>query len=269
MKLTPWFLLSTAALLGADRTIVSIHAATDIELTADPQSPFWRDVPPTVAINDQMGKVTPGHRTEIRTRWTEKNLYVLFVCPYSELYSKPNPVVDRETNHLWDWDTAEVFVGWDFKNTHRYKEFEVSPHGEWVDLDIDIDHPLPEQGWRWNSGFQSKARIDARAKVWYAEMQIPWKSIDERPVRAGNELRINFYRLQGPGPDRKRIAWQPTNARNFHVPEAFGILRLGQDVAEWLDGIAPKQLNKRDAAVSQSVDQARERQAFVRRKVWT
>jgi hypothetical protein len=39
-------------------------------------------------------------------------------------------------------------------------------------------------------------------------------------------MRINLYRLQGPPPARKQIAWQPTGTRNHHVPEAFGRLRL-------------------------------------------
>jgi len=37
---------------------------------------------------------------------------------------------------------------------------------------------------------------------------------------------VNFYRMQGPQPDRKKIAWQPTWSESFHVPEAFGILKL-------------------------------------------
>jgi hypothetical protein len=45
------------------------------------------------------------------------------------LYLKPNPVVARETNELWKWDVAEVFVGSDFQNIRRYKEFEVSAAG--------------------------------------------------------------------------------------------------------------------------------------------
>ena len=56
---------------------------------------------------------------------------------------------------------AEVFIGSDFKNIRRYKEFEISPQGEWVDLDINLDAPRHEDGWVWNSGFQASARIDS------------------------------------------------------------------------------------------------------------
>lgn len=205
--------------------ILSMHAAKDVPLTADPNSAFWKAAKPIFAAGDTMGKIVPGHRTEIRSRWTADNVYFLFICPYQELYPKPNPVTDKETNQLWDYDVAEVFVGWDYKNIHRYKEFEVSPQGEWVDLDIDRDHPLPEGGWLWNSGFKVKTRIDREAKIWYGEMQIPWKSIDERAPKPGNDLRVNFYRMQGP-PVRKMISWQPTHSSTYHVPEAFGTLKL-------------------------------------------
>jgi hypothetical protein len=139
---------------------------------------------------------------------------------------KPNPSTKEETNKLWTWDVAEVFIGTDFENIRRYKEFQVSPQGEWVDLDIDRDHPLPEGGWQWNSGYEVAARIDADKKIWYGAMRIPIARIDDRRPEPGREMRINFYRLQGPGPTRKGIAWQPTNAPTYHVPEAFGRMKL-------------------------------------------
>lgn len=204
----------------------SYYSPRDFELTADPEAPHWKAIPGVFAERDQFGKPVPNHRTEIRSRWTERHLYLLYVCPYEELYLKPDPSTTTETNKLWEYDVAEAFIGSDFRNIRRYKEFEVSPQGEWVDLDIDRDHPKPEGGWLWNSGFRVKARIDRAAKIWYAEMQIPFAAIDTRPPREGNRLRINLYRAQGPPPDRKFICWQPTGTRTFHTPEAFGHLIL-------------------------------------------
>ena len=57
----------------------------------------------------------PGHRTEIRSRWTGRNLYFLFTCPYEQLNLKPEPKTETETNQLWKWDVAEVFIGSDTK----------------------------------------------------------------------------------------------------------------------------------------------------------
>jgi len=223
-------LLAASALLdGAAREpaeIASRYAASDFPLTANPKAPQWKDAPTVVAENGPRGEPVPGHRTDIRSRWTSANIYFLFVCPYRELHLKPKPSRTTETNQLWNWDVAEVFVGSDFEHIARYKEFEVSPQGEWVDLDIDRVNPLPEGGWLWNSGFRVKARVDARHRIWYGEMRIPLLSIDSRPPVAGLEMRINFYRCQGREPGRKFIAWQPTGEGNFHVPQAFGRLKL-------------------------------------------
>jgi len=208
--------------------IVSRHAAADAALTADPDASFWKGVPGIFMENGPKGERVAEHRTEVRSRWTNQNVYFLFVCPYQALHLKPHPTQTEETNKLWDWDVAEVFVGADFAHIRRYKEFEISPRGEWVDLDIDRDRPLPEGGWLWNSGFAVKARVDEARKIWYGEMRIPVKSIDTRPPAPGLEMRINFYRCQGPPPNREYIAWQPTHAETFHVPEAFGRMKLGE-----------------------------------------
>ena len=92
---------------------------------------------------------------------------------------KPNPNRSAETNELWNWDVAEVFIGADFRDIRRYKEFEISPQGEWIDLEIDLINRSHEDGWKWNSGFEVSARIDETAHVWYGAMKIPYSAIDE------------------------------------------------------------------------------------------
>jgi hypothetical protein len=227
MKLLLLCLAAAAAAAARDpETSDSRFASADFALTADPQAAQWKDAPAVFAGNGPRGEPVAGHRSEIRSRWTNGNIYFLFVCPYKELHLKPDPVTTAETNELWNWDVAEVFIGSDFQRITRYKEFEVSPQGEWVDLDIDRVKPLPEGGWLWNSGFAVKARIDSQHKVWYGEMRVPFKSIDPRPPAAGNQLRVNYFRCQGAEPGRKFIAWRPTGQASFHVPQAFGILKL-------------------------------------------
>ena len=111
-------------------------------MSADPNSGEWKSVKGVTADKGPAGDVTPGHKTDIRSRWSDKNLYLLFICPYEQLYSKPDPSTTSETSRLWEWDVAEVFIGSDFQNIKHYTEFQVSPHGEWVDLDIDLN-PTP------------------------------------------------------------------------------------------------------------------------------
>ncbi|HTT23417.1 MAG TPA: carbohydrate-binding family 9-like protein [Candidatus Sulfotelmatobacter sp.] len=220
--LIPW----CACALAADPIVRSKWAASDPHLDTYPASAFWRNSEAVYIEKDAHGNSEPKYRTEIRTRWTKQNLYILFVCPFEELNLKPNPKTADETNELWNWDVAEAFIGVDFKNIQRYKEFELSPQGEWVDLDIDLDQPQNEDGWKWNSGLKVSARIDKAAHIWYGAMRIPYSAIDPRPASAGNTLRINFYRCQGPTSTRHYLAWQAPMSDNFHVPERFGILRL-------------------------------------------
>ena len=180
-----------------------------------------RAAQPVYMETDPHGNPVPKYRTEVRTGWTAQNLYFLFVCPYEQLNLRPNPKTSTETYGLWNWDVAEVFIGADFKDVKRYKEFEISPQGEWTDLDIDLHKPHHEEGWTWNSGFQVSARIDRAARVWYGAVKIPYSAIDTRPPAAGNIFRINIFRSQGPGPNRQEITWQVPMANTFHVPERF------------------------------------------------
>jgi hypothetical protein len=217
-----------ACAFAADPVVQSTRADSDPHLDTDPISAFWRGAQPIYMDANAHGKPEPKYRTEIRTRWTEKNLYILFACPYEKLHLKPDPNRSSETNELWNWDVAEAFIGSDFKNIRRYKEFELSPQGEWVDLDIDLDKPHDDAGWKWNSGLEVSARVDEATHIWYGAMRIPYAAIDARPAAVGNILRINFFRCQGPTATRHYIAWQAPMKDSFHVPERFGTIELVQ-----------------------------------------
>jgi hypothetical protein len=207
-------------------TLQSVYAPKDAGLATDPGSTFWQGAKPVYAEVDSQGHSMPEYRTEVRSRWTSKNLYVLFICPYNELYLKPSPDTAKETNELWKWDVAELFIGSDFRDINRYKEFEVSPQGEWIDLDINLALPHHETGWTWNSGFEVAARIDPDAHIWCGAMRIPFKSIDERAPVAGNLFRANLFRSQGPPGHKQDITWKAPMTGTFHTPERFGKLEL-------------------------------------------
>jgi hypothetical protein len=207
-------------------TFTSVSASIDVVLETNPKSTFWQESDPIFIVNDNWGKPVPGYRTEVLSRWTKDNLYLLYVCPYEKLHLKPNPSTTTETNQLWNWDVAEIFIGSDFQNIRRYKEFEISPQGEWVDLDINLDSPHHEDGWKWNSGMQVKSRIDRKNKIWYGAMKIPMTAIDPHPAHAGTMFRVNLFRMQGPPDDQKSLTWQPTMKATFHVPEHFGRMVL-------------------------------------------
>ncbi len=231
---TPVFSLLAAGILlthaaSAQPVMNSLRAERDIAPETNPLSAFWRVAPRVLAQFDARGKPVGRRATEIRSRWTAGYVYFLFICPYDELYLNPHPVTSAETNQLWKRDVAEVFLGSDFSDIRRYREFEISPLGEWMDLDIDLHKTHHEDGWVWNSGFQVAARIDRAAKIWYGAMRIPFPAIAPSPPAPGMEFRMNLFRSEGPPGRWQSIAWQPPLSDTFHTPERFGLLRLLDD----------------------------------------
>jgi hypothetical protein len=212
--------------------IQSYYSAKDWEPTADANAPEWSGIAGVRAAKDYFGKDIPLAPTEIRSRWTHKYLYLLFICPYDQLNLKKDPVTDEKTDKLWNWDVAEAFIGSDYLNTSRYKEFQVSPRSEYVDLDINNADPKAQKGLDWDSGFTVKGRIDSEKKIWLGEMRIPFQSLEVKLPKAGDELRVGLYRIAGAEPKRTYIAWRPTGASTFHVPDAFGSLVLAKEPAE-------------------------------------
>lgn len=226
-KAVCFVLLGILPALAADPGVVETrYAEKNVPLTLDAKSDFWRKARPVFLERDSFGKTVPAYRTEVRARWTKGNLYFLFTCPFEQLHLKPNPVTNKETNELWNWDVAEVFLGSDFSDIQRYKEFEVSPQGEWVDLDINLRNPHHEEGWTWNSGFEVMARVDQDKHIWYAAMRIPYSAVDNRPAGPGNTLRMNLFRSGGEGQYAHEVTWQPPMNKTFHTPERFGLLKL-------------------------------------------
>src|ERR1700689_2477267 len=113
--------LATGALLAATGSMASVRTESDIALDTNPTSSFWQGARPVVTDRNNYGKQVPGFSMEVRSRWTDGNLYFLFTSSYQELYLKPNPVTASETNELWNWDVAEVFIGSNFKNILPYR----------------------------------------------------------------------------------------------------------------------------------------------------
>ena len=220
---------SVGAQSAHSEALRSLYSAHDASLDTNPRSRFWREAKPVYIGVDANGKPQPRYRSAVRSRWTSESLYVFFECPYEELYLKPAPDTVTETNELWKWDVAEIFIGSDFQNIRRYKEFEVSPQGEWIDLDIDLALPHHEVGWTWNSGFKVAARIDHKTKIWYGTMRIPFSALDQRTPATGNTFRVNLFRSQGPPERQHSLAWKAPMTETFHTPERFGDLELVKD----------------------------------------
>lgn len=198
------------------------------DLSLDPKAREWKSAAVESMSKDCSREVDyPQLKSVIRAFWTDTDLYLLFECPFTvlNLFLPANNQAKRVG--LWDRDVVEMFLGDDWTNIRHYREFEIAPTGDWIDLAIDLDRKDYDHDWK--SGWQTKAQIDKRHKVWYAAARIPLSAISEKKITPGTKWRMNLYRIDGLGADPQRhfLCWQPTCVQNRdpnHVPEHFGTL---------------------------------------------
>lgn len=236
IRFLPAVLLTVVAAHGQEPCVVEEprasfeirHVGGEPALSLNPDEEVWRNASSQTISKDCSRKVDyPKIKTTVRAFWTDHDLYLLFQCPYTvlNLFLPANNSTDRVG--LWDQDVVEMFLGSDWTNIRHYREFEIAPTGDWIDLAIDLDHQSYDHSWR--SGWQTKARIDESTHIWYAAARIPLSAVTAAPVRDGTKWRMNLYRIEGLGPDPQRhfLCWQPTCVQNRdpnHVPEHFGTL---------------------------------------------
>ena len=154
--------------------------------------------------------------------WGEQELYLRFCCGYRSIDVHNDSAPNGRRDYLWERDVAEVFLQPDRFGEKYYKEFEVSPNGQWLDLDIS-----PAGLKHITSGMRSSVKTDEANSEWTAELAIPLGAITGR-FDPAQPWRTNFFRCEGLDPKRWYSTWQPTGTPtpNFHVPESFGTLRF-------------------------------------------
>ena len=181
----------------------------------------WEMAAPLRFNADWQGKnEDPQRETEVRLLWTPETLFLRFRVRYRTITVFADAETNGRRDQLWDRDVAEAFLQPDRSNLRRYKEFEVSPNGFWIDLDI-----APGEKHDLKSGLNRRVVLNEAQKIWIAELAIPMKCLVPKfdPTVA---WRVNFYRVEGAEEPRFYSGWRPTNTPvpNFHVPEAFGEL---------------------------------------------
>jgi hypothetical protein len=150
-------------------TILAVHVAREITLSARHPAPEWLEASPISFCGDWQGlNFDPARQTEVRALWTTTNLYLRFECRYRELFVFEDSDPNGRRDHLWDRDVAEVFLQPDPTRPRYYREFEVSPNGMWIDLDI-----FPGGLSDLKSGMQRSVWLDREHDTWAAELMIP------------------------------------------------------------------------------------------------
>jgi alpha-galactosidase len=203
--------------------IVAAHIARDIQLDAAHPAAEWPKAQPVTFCSDWQGNHSePELETRVQALWSVDTLYLRFESRYRELYVFDDSDPNGRRDGLWDRDVAEAFLQPDPSRPLYYREFEVSPNGMWVDLDI-----FPGGRADLKSGLQTSVFLDEKAQTWAVELAIPMKSLT-RDFDPKAVWRANFFRVEGRREPRRYLAWQPTHSPdpNFHVPSAFGRLRF-------------------------------------------
>jgi len=161
-----------------------------------------------------------ARETDVQLLWTPAELYLRFAAKYRTITVFTDAQPNGRRDQLWDRDVAEAFLQPPGSPARSYKEFEVSPNGLWIDLDI-----APGEKRDLRSGLRRCNAIDEAAKIWRAELAIPMRRLTPH-FDPRLEWRGNFYRVEGEVEPRFYSAWRPTMTPqpNFHVPEAFGRL---------------------------------------------
>ncbi len=141
-----------------------------------PSASQWVAATPLRFSADWRGENADARReTEVRLLWSPETLFIRFHARYRTITVFPDAEPSGRRDHLWDRDVAEVFLQPDPSDPLRYKEFEVSPNGMWIDL--DIAHGDTQD---LHSGLRRRVAMEPSQQFWVAELALPMKSLTPR-----------------------------------------------------------------------------------------
>jgi alpha-galactosidase len=202
-------------------TAIASRFASQPDKEGFPDNNAWGNCSPLRFAHDWKGENADSARsTDVRLLWTPETLFVRFEAKYRTITVFTDAREDGWRNELWNRDVVEVFLQPDSRETWKYKEFEVSPNGFWIALDISGAGKKELRNM-----LRRRVVQNATATTWTAELAIPMRSLtpdfDETQTWG-----VNFFRVEGEAELRFYSAWSPTHSQepNFHVPGAFGKL---------------------------------------------
>jgi alpha-galactosidase len=202
-------------------TAIAVRFGGRADAEGFPVDDAWEKAPVVQFSSDWQGKnADPLRETQVQLLWTPDALYLRFLARYRSITVFTDAEPDGRRDRLWERDVAEVFLQPPESSGRQYKEFEVSPNGFWIDLNIG-----PGEKHDLQSGLRRRAKVNEQNKTWMAELMLPMKSLTAEfdPAKA---WRVNFFRVEGASEPRFYSAWRSTGTPvpNFHVPDAFGKL---------------------------------------------
>ncbi|HEV7403456.1 MAG TPA: carbohydrate-binding family 9-like protein [Chthoniobacteraceae bacterium] len=190
-------------------------------VAADVHAPAWRKIAP-VALRETVTGGAPNQATDLRVAVSGMDLRVLFDCVDEDVWATKTMRDDR----LFEEEVVEVFLD-PVGDLECYFELELNPLNTVLDLVLrkSVSGLKKETAWDCE-GLRTAVQLTPRG--WTAELAIPFESLMPGCARMPG-WRCNFTRIDRPrGHPRELSAWSPTGLALFHVPERFGVLRLGE-----------------------------------------
>lgn len=190
------------------------------ELTADPDSPPWRDAPLALLL-DTLSGAPPKQATSVRALWSSAEWRLLFHAEDTNAWA----TLTARDGPLYEEEVVEVFFD-PAGDLDAYFEIEVNPLGAVCDLVLRRNRGGYLKDVTWNCD-RLRTEVRTMRNAWTAELSVPFPSITPEPPRPGSRWRANFFRIDRPlGQERELSAWAPTGRPTFHVPERFGIVEF-------------------------------------------
>ena len=182
--------------------------------------PEWHAAP-AFPLEQQVadGVARPEISTPCRALWSDRFLYLSFVCPCTTITdfgpAQPGERVAQNAS-LWDRDVVEFFCAPDPTQLTHYTEYEWAPNNEALDLRIR----KPEFDFNWSSRMEWRVRHTPGGREWTCEVRIPLEALSDRKPEPGTRWRANFYRIDRA--HRAFLASNPVLNGSFHTHDRFG-----------------------------------------------
>ena len=177
-------------------------------------------------------KITDGAVTTVRLMYDDKCLYAAYECIEPAIEDLVLKSVGRDGD-CWHCDEVELFLNIDENSQRKSMQFVAVPienafydaRKGFITDELHPDYSNWEVG-TWNPKWRYAGYIDKRAKKWFVEIAIPYKSIGAVPPTPGTEWRGNFARCRRVGRVEDLTSWAPETFGS--EPQYFGkIVFLG------------------------------------------
>lgn len=231
----------TKTVVDMPNVCISHYTSEKIKIDGILDEEVWAKIKPIlISYRLESGKqpMKATYRTEVRTCWDKKNLYVSFVCEDEDIWATET----QKDKPIFRENVCELFLDPSGQGKD-YIEIEVNPLG--AILDLVTPRPESVRYWtRWAKwdmkGLKTAVRINGtinnrqdKDSSWIVEMVLPFKSIPhiKRHPQVGDIWRVNFCRVTSSVfLDKQEIcSWVPLSKPDFNLPLEYGILKFEKD----------------------------------------